>query len=472
MKQKSKLFLYFTYDSEDVKFVGLVVNVLNSLGIFDVFLSPHDAQGVIPKLDSVKETRIEKCDLLVALFTRMSLRSTLVKKEIDLAERKKKMVIPLMDTSVRLRHISELTGYFQIIPFSKKDASAIVKSILERIRYMQPVIGISQELIEKAFFDLEQSTSSRRTFWIKRAEKLSRIIAFRGIIAETFEELGYSVEKKESLRYADRIFDMKIAGKGREIWIKCLMGSVTTKDLSRRLKRIPEKDEIWFVLLPAGPKTHVTLEEAVAEYGNIHVIPARALVNELDGTVKKQLIERLELLFLDVLLEVNASEAQLLELTKMPEGQRIEFKSTLRFNTRKKGVESSLEKACLKTICAFLNAEGGTLMIGIGDDRQLIGLSHDYQTLKNQNKDGFENHLVNLISSRIGNEFLSFVKISFVESQNKEVCEVKVSPSNIPAFLKEGDAEEFYVRTGNNSRPFSISEAIEYTKHHWKQHIS
>jgi len=472
MKQKSKLFLYFTYDTEDVKFVNLVVDVLNSLGVFDVFLSPPDAQGVIPKLDSAKEAQIEKCDLLIALFTRMSLRSMLVKQEIDLAEKKKKMVIPLMDTSVRLRHISALTGQYQRIPFSKRDASAVAKSILERIRYIQSIIGISEELIEKAFFDLKEYPLSRKTLLIRRAGNLCRMIAFRRIVAETFEELGYSVEEKESLGYAGQIFDMKIVGKGQEMWIKCLMGSVATKRISKILKGTSEKDEIWFVCLGIGPKGHVMLAEAVAEYGNIHIISARALLNELGGTVKKQLVEKLELLLLNVLLEVKPSEAKLLELIKMPEGQHLEFKSTLRFHIQRKTVDISLEKACLKTICAFLNAEGGILMIGIGDDGQLIGLFYDYQTFEKQNRDGFENHLVNIISSRIGNEFLSFVKISFIESQNREVCEVKVSASNIPTFLKEGNAEEFYVRTGNNSRPFSISEAIEYIKQHWKQHIS
>jgi hypothetical protein len=97
----------------------------------------------------------------------------------------------------------------------------------------------------------------------------------------------------------------------------------------------------------------------------------------------------------------------------------------------------------------------------------LIGLSHDYKTLKNQSRDGFENHVINLISSRLGLQFLEFIEISFVELENNDVCKIRIYKSTKPAFLKEEDKQEFYVRTGNNSRPFSMSEAVEYIKGHW-----
>ena len=94
--------------------------------------------------------------------------------------------------------------------------------------------------------------------------------------------------------------------------------------------------------------------------------------------------------------------------------------------------------------------------------------SHDYKTLKKAVKDSFENHFVNLISSRMGNQCLKFIEISFTCLEDKEICRVKVYRSGSPVFLKEGIMQEFYVRTGNNSRPFSMPEAVEYIKEHWK----
>lgn len=171
--------------------------------------------------------------------------------------------------------------------------------------------------------------------------------------------------------------------------------------------------------------------------------------------------------FMNELLEEDRKREDIMELIKMPEDQHLEFKSTLRFDLQTKTVNKNLEKECLKTICAFLNADGGILIIGISDKRQIIGVSFDYQTLKNKSRDSFENHLVNLISSRIGNHFLKFIEISFNELEEKEICKVKVYRSNKEAFYKEGIQQEFYVRTGNNSRPFSMSGAAEYIKEHW-----
>jgi predicted HTH transcriptional regulator len=37
-----------------------------------------------------------------------------------------------------------------------------------------------------------------------------------------------------------------------------------------------------------------------------------------------------------------------------------------------------------------MNAEGGTLIIGVDDEYKVLGLQKDYETLKKQNPDGFE----------------------------------------------------------------------------------
>jgi type I restriction enzyme R subunit len=36
-----------------------------------------------------------------------------------------------------------------------------------------------------------------------------------------------------------------------------------------------------------------------------------------------------------------------------------------------------MEDAIVKTVAAFLNTDGGTLLIGVGPDRRVVGLDHD-----------------------------------------------------------------------------------------------
>jgi predicted transcriptional regulator len=156
------------------------------------------------------------------------------------------------------------------------------------------------------------------------------------------------------------------------------------------------------------------------------------------------------------------------QLLKSDEGQHLEFKSTLRYDVVKKCVNASLEHACLKTICAFMNADGGDLVIGITDQRLIIGLSYDYQTLRMPSRDGFENKLISLASANVGDSYLRFLKIMFPLINNIEICRVHVSPSGEPVFLKEGSQEHFFVRTGNNSRPFSLSDTTKYVMERWR----
>jgi CBS domain-containing protein len=150
------------------------------------------------------------------------------------------------------------------------------------------------------------------------------------------------------------------------------------------------------------------------------------------------------------------------QLINMDEGQRLEFKASLRYNNVRGCVDQELEYNCLKTICAFLNADGGDLLIGVSDDNWVVGLETDYVTLPKKNRDGFENHLVNQISNKIGDVFLDKIKFTFHVLYGKELCRVHVLPSREPAFLHEKNKQYFYVRTGNNSRPFKIADATKY----------
>jgi membrane protein YdbS with pleckstrin-like domain len=156
-------------------------------------------------------------------------------------------------------------------------------------------------------------------------------------------------------------------------------------------------------------------------------------------------------------------------LLEKGEGLFVEFKETLRYDARKGETSKEIEKMVLKTIVAFLNSEGGTLLIGVNDDAEVVGLQSDFKTLTKKNRDGFENHLTMLVKTMIGLPFTKYVKTSFESIDGKDICLVSVKESHKPAYLTNGDKkEEFFVRVGNSTQPFSMSEAEEYIKTHWK----
>jgi hypothetical protein len=150
------------------------------------------------------------------------------------------------------------------------------------------------------------------------------------------------------------------------------------------------------------------------------------------------------------------------------EGLFVEFKETLRYDGRKGEISKELEKMVLKTIVGFLNADGGTLIIGVNDDGRVTGLENDYKTLPKKNRDGFENHMTMLVKTMIGLSFTKYVSVSFDTIDQKDICLVTVRESHKPAYLHNGDKkEDFYVRVGNSTQPYSMSEASEYIKTHW-----
>ncbi|MEQ1500432.1 MAG: RNA-binding domain-containing protein [Parcubacteria group bacterium] len=150
------------------------------------------------------------------------------------------------------------------------------------------------------------------------------------------------------------------------------------------------------------------------------------------------------------------------------EGLTVEFKETLRFDIRKKEISKEMERAVLKTVVAFMNTEGGTLLIGVNDVGEITGLENDFKTLIKKNRDGFENHLSMLVKTMIGLSFAKYVHAKFEKINDKEVCMVSVSKNHKPAYFKGTDKEEFFVRVGNSTQPFSMSETEEYIATHWK----
>ncbi len=156
-------------------------------------------------------------------------------------------------------------------------------------------------------------------------------------------------------------------------------------------------------------------------------------------------------------------------LLEKGEGLFVEFKETLRYDVRKGEVSKEMERMVLKSIVGFLNADGGTLVIGVNDDAMVVGLENDFKCLPKKNKDGLENHISMLLKTTIGLPFAKYVDVDFETVDGLEVCVVSVSGSHKPAYLRNSDkTEEFFVRVGNSTQPFSMSDAEDYIKTHWK----
>jgi hypothetical protein len=152
-------------------------------------------------------------------------------------------------------------------------------------------------------------------------------------------------------------------------------------------------------------------------------------------------------------------ETEILNLIKQGEDSKTEFKSTVRMNLKSGKFGKEIEKAWLKNVVAFLNTDGGTILLGVADDGEIVGINED----KFKNKDGCMLHITNLIKAHIGIEFNSYINIECHSVKGKDVVVIEVKSSPEPAFLHMSDNdEEFYVRSGPSSVSLTISKAIKY----------
>lgn len=152
-------------------------------------------------------------------------------------------------------------------------------------------------------------------------------------------------------------------------------------------------------------------------------------------------------------------EADLYDLIGRGEDAHLEFKSTMRHNLRTGKAGKEIELAWLKGVTAFLNTDGGIVLLGLADDGTLLGLEAD----------GFENddkcrlHFKNLLNQHLGPEYARLVRFELYQLEGKRLGAVECERSPTPVFLRAKNNEEaFLIRTGPSNIELSLSRALKY----------
>jgi len=169
----------------------------------------------------------------------------------------------------------------------------------------------------------------------------------------------------------------------------------------------------------------------------------------------------------------NSEEArQLLELIARGEGPDLEFKTTARFDTRTKTKSADLEDEIARQVAAFMNASGGTLLVGVTDDGFVSGIAPDFEFIKPSNSDGWVRFIGGLLDNRLGATASTRCRIRTVTVDKKEIGIVEINRGQSPTWFiersKDGRKEErFYVRGSSRRTELTSSETHEYIREHW-----
>lgn len=161
------------------------------------------------------------------------------------------------------------------------------------------------------------------------------------------------------------------------------------------------------------------------------------------------------------------------KLIDLGESSSLEFKSTANWDMVLQKPNSDLLQVILKTVAGFLNSErGGTLLIGVEDNKNVCGIELDYQTFKdpnNYNCDAYERWLVTLLLNAFGKEFAPKLHPSFQTLDGKTVCKLVIDPATEPVFVNDKVKHEdvFYLRVGNATNALGVKAAVNYYKSRW-----
>jgi len=181
------------------------------------------------------------------------------------------------------------------------------------------------------------------------------------------------------------------------------------------------------------------------------------------------------------------------ELLEHNEDNMLEFKASMwtKYKTLNKIATKEIVKLdkkayflqdeILHTVAAFLNTEGGTLLIGVKDKptswrsraAEVFGIEPDYRWFNNQGGDAYIQAVYQVLNNGFGDTSTTakFVKVKIVQFDDKEICRVDVKPlprvRNGELYIKEKTSKEegaFYYRVGDSSQKASIQSATRYIR--------
>jgi hypothetical protein len=137
---------------------------------------------------------------------------------------------------------------------------------------------------------------------------------------------------------------------------------------------------------------------------------------------------------------------------------------------KRKELQKSLESAVVDSIAAFLNTEGGIMIVGYDDDnKKMVGLEKDFASLKDRKDwDGWLQYLINLITTTMGTSCIDLIRIEPITLESSTLARIIVNASPSPVYSKEDNETILHVRFLNVTRKLRGKDMVDYIRHHWK----
>lgn len=279
---------------------------------------------------------------------------------------------------------------------------------------------------------------------------------------EVYLSLG-SLESDSTNTYKILLDSSKLIGKYLQLFLRSKLGSLMRSKLIERDIFLREESLMSLAIPVPQIATQIKMAEAAERLevlkDSIQQLDkelifsppsASAILDQVDG-------------MLDAIGSLTDLD-RLMSLIRQGESKQIEFKESFSLDIRKAVSEKYIELASLKTIAAFLNSDGGFLLVGVNDNGSIVGLDREIDKFHNGSKDKFLLHFKNNLKSRIGEEFYPYINQKILVSGGLPVLLVECKKSASGCFL---DGKDFYVRTNPSTDKLEGARLISYIKNNF-----
>lgn len=255
------------------------------------------------------------------------------------------------------------------------------------------------------------------------------------------------LSKNVKNRYLEIFFKSKMGSLALSSLIKGAVIGYRTKDDLKVIKiPIPEL-KIQELIITASNKIELLRTSINSFEKELSMNPnnANLVLDELDD-------------LLNILGKLSREE-EIIALIRSGESKTLEFKQTFTkdVDTNIKDKEKKIRTASLKNIVAFLNTDGGTLLIGVKDNGIITGIEVDYY----ENDDKYCLNFKNQVKERIGEDCYPFLNWEIIGVKNKKILRVDCKRANTPFYL---DEKEFFVRTNPSADKLEGRKLQQYLK--------
>jgi serine/threonine protein kinase len=173
----------------------------------------------------------------------------------------------------------------------------------------------------------------------------------------------------------------------------------------------------------------------------------------------------------DRIKALSATREEIALLLTKDESATLEFKSSFRKNCgpnepadKRPGAQgrAGVGRKVLETVAAFHNTFGGTLVIGVSDDRKVVGIENEYPPVSSP-RDGWRLAFDDVISRHLGGDAMSSIDLHLEPWDGHTIAIVRCTQRREPTWL-DGD---LHVRRTASTEKLCARDALGWCRDHW-----